>query len=374
MDWVTEIATILRRSVAREGVISFARFMETALYCPNLGYYERTADQVGRGGDFYTSVSSGPLFGALLAAHCVAGLRTLGGSGPWHLVEAGGHDGQLAHDILGALEARHPDWRDHVHYWLIEPSLQRQNRQRLKLEKFAPRVEWFASFADLPPGGVRGVILSNELLDAIPVHVLAWDALRHTWFEWGVALEGDGFAWRRLDTDRDWAAALAGAGFELPDALLAVLPDGFVLELAPGAADWWGQAARALRQGWLLTFDYGLTALERLDPGRAQGTLRAYAGHRLVPDVLANPGGQDLTAPINFTQLQRAGEAAGLRTEGLFTQAEFLTRILTRGIPPGWADASSPWTPAEVRQFQALTHPDHLGRAFRVLVQGRSEA
>ena len=346
--------------------------MDTSLYCPELGYYERGAGQVGRGGDFYTSVSAGRLFGALLAEQFA---DWLGERGTVHLVEAGAHDGQLAHDILSALAARHSELFGRIHYRLIEPSLQRQNLQRLKLENFAPRVEWFSGFETLPGEGVEGVIFSNELLDAFPVHVLAWDALRRCWFEWGVAWEGDRFVWRRMEAapDQDWFTALANAGFELPQELLAVLPDGFSIELSPAAADWWGEAAGALRRGRLVTVDYGLTALERLDPGRAKGTVRGYSNHKATTDVLDHPGEQDLTAHVNFTQLQLAGERAGLRTEGLFTQSQFLSRIATRHAAKGWATdtVGKPWTSDQVRQFQTLTHPEHLGRAFRVLVQSR---
>jgi SAM-dependent MidA family methyltransferase len=366
----TELATRLRQQVEREGPMPFARFMDAALYTPGLGYYERGPGQVGRGGDFCTSVSVGPLFGGLLAAQIADWLDAEGGDGPLALVEAGAHDGQLAHDILAALGRRRPDLLDRIHYWLIEPSVQRQNWQRLKLENVASRVGWVAGFDQLPPSGVRGVILSNELLDAFPVHRLGWDARRRRWFEWGVGWQEGRFTWQPLPPDTggpDWDQALAMAGFDLPDALRAVLPDGYVLEWAPGAAAWWEQAAGALRSGRLLTLDYGFTALELLNPARTTGTLRAYARHQTGADPLANPGEQDLTAHVNFTQIQLAGERAGLQTVGLFTQPEFLSRIAARLL------AHEPaWTAHEVRQFQSLTHPDHLGRAFRVLVQKRN--
>ncbi|MFM1767794.1 MAG: hypothetical protein RJA22_323 [Verrucomicrobiota bacterium] len=363
----TELATRLRQQVEREGPMPFARFMEAALYTPGLGYYERGPAQVGARGDFCTSVSVGPLFGDLLADQLAEWLDACG-DGRLDLLEAGAHDGQLALDILQALSRRRHDVWERIHYCFIEPSLQRQKWQRLKLENVGARVNWVADFDQLPAGGVRGVILSNELVDAFPVHRLAWDAGRQAWLEWGVGWENGGFCWRLLppDAGRDWTRDLAGAGFVLPPELRAVLPQGYILEWAPGAADWWRRAAAVLRQGRLMTIDYGLTALERLDPGRAGGMLRAYARHRLAPDPLADPGSCDLTVPANFTQLQLAGEEAGLVTEGLFSQPEFLARLATRRLAGGAA-----WTPSEIRQFQSLTHPDHLGRAFRVLVQAR---
>lgn len=370
---VTGIPTILRQEVEQRGVLSFARFMEIALYCPKIGYYERGAGQVGGRGDYYTSVSVGRLFGGLLARQFTEWLEALG-PGPLHLIEAGAHDGQLALDILNGLAARRPDLLGRVDYWLIEPSVDRQNRQRLKLENFSGRVNWFAGWEAAPAGGVRGVIFSNELLDAFPVHRVAWDAQRRLWVEWGVGWGTDRFVWRRMETPDDWAARLVEAGFELPRELIEVLPDGFTLEISPPAARWWNGAALALRAGKLLTLDYGLTAMERLDPGRAGGTLRGYSGHRMQEDVLANPGDQDITAHVNFTQLQLAGERAGLRTEGLLDQSRFLTRIAASAAEEGMREgAAGQWTPtpSQVRQFQTLAHPAHLGRAFRVLVQSR---
>lgn len=368
---VTRVATILHQEVEQAGVISFARFMEAALYCPNIGYYERHTRQLSRAGDFYTSVSVGRLFGELLARRFADWLGALG-PGPLQLAEAGAHDGQLAHDILSWLAAHRPQLFARIHYWIIEPSLNRQEWQRLKLESFAPRVEWFAGLHALPASGVHGVIFSNELLDAFPVHRVAWDAPRRGWFEWGVGCEGGRFVWRAMDSGAEWTARLADAGFNLPLELLAVLPNGFALEVSPAAGEWWGAAARALRAGKLLTADYGLTAIERLEPARAGGTLRSYSRHRAVADVLDEPGEQDITAHVNFTQLQLAGERAGLHTDRLFTQPQFLTGIATQvAEQTGFNSPAEAWTPEQARQFQTLTHPEHLGQAFRVLVQSR---
>jgi len=343
--------------------------MEAALYCPKAGYYERHDRQIGRTGDFYTSVSVGSLFGELLARRFAEWLEALG-PGPLQLVEAGAHDGQLAFDILNWLAAHRPALFSQINYWLIEPSVDRQKRQGLKLDFFSSRLDWFFDWKALPASGVRGVIFSNELLDAFPVHRVAWDAQARRWFEWGVDWRDDHFAWRRMETTEDWPARLADAGFELPPELLAVLPDGFVLEVSPGAAEWWSGAASVLRAGKLLTIDYGLTALERLAPQRAAGTLHSYSQHRASADLLSSPGEQDITAHVNFTQLQRAGERAGLRTEGLFTQPQFLTSIAMRTAEEGWRDEARGFlTGPQARQLQTLTHPEHLGRVFRILVQ-----
>jgi SAM-dependent MidA family methyltransferase len=398
---------MLRQEMERAGAISLARFMELALYCPKTGYYEREegragansdalspvlsslSSRIGRGGDFYTSVCTGSLFGELLAFQFADWLgeassfefgvsrgrrrlrRTrnpkLETRNSFHLVEAGAHDGRLAFDILSWLGLHRPDLLRGMEYWLIEPSLRRQSWQRARLEQFAGQVRWAESIQTLPNSGVNGVIFSNEFLDAFPVHRLVWDRASRKWVEWGVGVSDEQFVWRPLPClGRDWGAELARAGFVFSPELEDVLPDGFIVEHCPAARTWWREAAAALRQGWLLTMDYGLAAQQFLSPERSQGTLRGYRGHQLVDDVLANPGEQDLTAHVNFTQLQMAGEDEGLSTEGCFSQAQFLTGIAGKM----WMDGSP--SPSQARQFQTLTHPEHLGRSFRVLIQSRN--
>jgi len=343
--------------------------MELALYCPNSGYYEQPERWIGRTGDFYTSVSTGSLFGALLAYQFSLWTR-VGSPSPYQIVEAGAHDGQLAFDVLSWTAQHRPALFETLEYWLVEPSRHRQCWQREKLDKFADRVRWVETLDHLPSGGIEGVIFSNELLDAFPVRRLSWDANAGQWFEWGVGLVGNEFIWRRMpDEGQDWGVDLKQAEFDLPSALLKVLPDGFILELSQQAADWWRKAASTLRNGRLLTFDYGFTTLEFLAPGRDRGTLRAYHEHRIGENVLARPGEQDITAHVNFSQLQSVGESVGLKTEEFSTQARFLTSI----AESMWGGASGDVTPTpqQARQFQTLTHPTHLGQTFRVLVQSR---
>jgi len=364
---MTETATILRQEVRRAGVICFKRFMELALYCPNSGYYERVDAPVGQRGDFFTSVSTGRLFGKLLAFQFASWLEEISVQ-TIHLVEAGAHDGQLAADILYWLQEHRPGLFDRLEYWLVEPSHRRQEWQRKKLEGFAGRVRWTETLRDLPENGINGVIFSNELLDAFPVHRIAWEAKKRQWFEWGVAVSDDLFVWRRMPDDGSgWDDELVQAGFEIPDQLKSVLPDGFVLELCPSARKWWRKAASLLRRGKLLTIDYGFSADQFLNPERLNGTLRAYHRHRVSTDVLANPGEQDLTAHVNFTALERAGESADLAGEEIISQSQFLTRIAGKMWSGGFAPSAT-----QLRQFQTLTHPEHLGRSFKVLVQSRA--
>jgi SAM-dependent MidA family methyltransferase len=349
---------LLEEMATAGGAIPFSRFMEVALYRPGDGYYEHRSNQVGVQGDFYTSVSVGPVFGELLASQFWD--WAVGASdGPVTWVEAGAHDGRLAADILGWLAARRPAARERVRYVIVEPSPVRRAWQAERLAAWGDWVSWTDSIPE-----TQGVVFSNELLDAFPIERFGWDAAAFTWYRRGVGCGAQGFIWTRLPVPDALRSCLP----VLPDALLAVLPDGFTWECSPGAEAWWGAAARALRRGWLVTFDYGLTEMEFFSPGRLDGTLRGYRGHRLVDDVLVDPGAVDLTAHVNFTRIERAGLAAGLAEGSLLEQPQFLTRVMSRTLGP--TANFGEWTPARVRQFQTLTHPQHLGRAFRVLVQG----
>ena len=389
------------------GAIAFARFMQLALYCPVYGYYEKEEDRIGRHGDYYTSVSVGRLFGELLAFQFAQWLESESKreTGAVQIVEAGAHDGRLAKDILTWLREHRPKLFHQLEYWIVEPSPTRQQWQQQTLAEFSTQTRFVTELGIPSPvphlsrrlaapksdeGGsqakadsplVHGIIFANELLDAMPVHRLGWDAKTWKWFEWGVTLSEGQFVWKRMEDGekpevRGQKSEVRGQkpahwGIpELPKALLDVLPDGFTVELCPARTEWWRQAASALKRGKLLTIDYGLEADEFFAPERKEGTLRAYCRHQLTCNVLADPGEQDITAHVNFTAIQAAGEAAGLKTDGFLTQAQFLTAIAAQ-IWNGGASFGE-WGSERARQFQTLTHPEHLGRAFRVLVQSRA--
>ncbi len=358
------VSDIIRAELENGGAMPFARFMELALYAPGVGYYEIKRDP-GRGGDFYTSVSTGELFGQLLAFQFAEWLEQSPAPGnPLTIIEGGAHDGALARDILTWIRAHRTKLYERLQYVILDPSPQRQSWQQETLQDFAGKTIWIRDFSEIGNrkseigNHLRGLIFSNELLDALPVHRLGWDAKGKKWFEWGVAWDGERFIWARMECGRQPAV-----GPELQE----VLPDGYAIEISPAAEAWWRAAANTLDDGKLLTIDYGLTEDERFLPHRREGTLRAYFRHHPAGDLLANVGKQDLTAHVNFSAVQSAGEACGLATESFSTQSQFLTRILEKAArDPSFGD----WA-ARARQFQTLTHPEHLGRAFRVLVQTR---
>lgn len=368
---MTALQSILFEEISEAGWISFERFMEAALYHPLHGYYE-TPREVGRRGDFYTSVSVGGLFAELLAREFASWVREAGLKKPLTWVECGAHDGQFSSDFCSLLSHAEPELWSRFTYQIIEPSLFRRSRQQARLAEFGAKCLWFGNLDEFSARGVVGTLFSNELLDAMPVTRVGWNAKEKRWFEWGVGLDQCAFCWVRGPTGASAELAVqqalgricgdASAGGVGP--LLEVLPDGFTVDLCPAAGAWWEKAASKLANGRLMTFDYGLSTPELFSPARASGTLRGYRGHRLEGSVLDRPGEQDLTAHVDFDALAAAGSRSGLSTQARMPQGQYLTRLVA-----GMHSRDA----ARIRQFQTLTHPSHLGFSHSVLVQHRAK-
>jgi SAM-dependent MidA family methyltransferase len=355
----------IQEEIKRRGPITFARYMELALYAPGLGYYEKQRE-IGRRGDFFTSVSVGPLFGELLACQFARWLAQEGNFEKLQIIEPGAHQGMLSADILGWLHRRQPELFARLEYCLVEPSSTRRKWQEQTLHDWLPKIKWLEDIAEAGAAQASRIIFSNEFLDAMPVHRLAWDAAGKKWEECRVACENGSFAWQQAALPPELAKYLP----EISPELANFLPAGYVIELCPSAVAWWKKAAEALAHGKLLTIDYGVANEEWLRPERSGGTLRTYSRHHSSKELLDNPGENDITAHVNFSAIEAAGREAGLTTVELMEQGKFLTQILAQGhVEPCGLEE---WTPSRTKQFQTLTHPDHLGRAFRVLIQSRS--
>ena len=362
---MTELEDIIRGEIEQDGAISFARFMELALYHPSHGYYEKQLKQTGRDGDFFTSVSVGSLYGELLGVDFARRLKTLKGAA--QLIEAGAHDGQLASDLLDYLAEYEKEAFRKIEYVIIEPSMSRAQKQFQRLARYGGKVRWVKGWSEVEE--FRGICFSNELLDAMPVHVFRWEAAAQRWREWGVTNLRGNFHWKPLPEKAQSQNARKLLA-RLPAELMAVLPDQFTVEISPEAVSWWLGAAHALVEGWLFTVDYGLLQDDFFQPHRARGTLRSYSKHRVGGGILEAVGDQDITAHVNFSLLIGAGESAGLRTEEFVQQGTFLKGIIEQiEARPG----SFPlWTAMRYRQLKSLLHPEHLGHGFKVLVQGRA--
>jgi len=344
----------IRAEIERHrGWISFTRYMDMALYAPGLGYYVAGAAKLGAEGDFVTAPEISPLFGRTLARQVADILAHTGGG----VLELGAGSGTLALSLLEELQTRNrlPDW-----YRILEVSPELVRRQRglllQRLPGVAGRVEWVTS---LPPH-FTGVVVANEVLDALPVHLLAWreeDVL-----ERGVTWKGGGFAWaERSLAPGALRAVAAGLQIEAP----------YQSEVSIAAPALLRTLAGALHRGVLLCMDYGFGRREYYHPQRNRGTLMCHYRHRAHDDPFFFPGLQDITAHVDFTSVAETGIESGLQLLGYTTQAQFL-------INCGIADLLAR-TPAEqaatylplAAGVQQLISPAEMGDLFKVIALGR---
>ena len=349
------LAEILRAEIARSGPIPFRRFMERALYDPAHGYYASGRAAIGRGGDFLTSVSVGPLYGRLLATQFEEMWEHLGRPARFEVVEQGANNGDFAHDVLSAVQGS-PDFAAALHYTILEPFAVNTVRQRQRLAAFAGRVTWHAALDALPP--FTGVHFSNELVDALPVHRVVYRG--GEWRErYVTAGEPGPFAWSDgpLSTP-----ALAAALAHLPVA------EGYETEVNLEAHAWLAAVLGRLERGYMLVADYGFSRADYYLPERTQGTLTGYRQHRRCEDLLADPGEQDLTAHAEFTTLAERAVQLGADVAGFTDQHHFLA-ALGRAVFPDVTDPRqlTPERQQAMRAFATLIHPTLMGRAFHFL-------
>lgn len=343
------------------GMIGFDRYMDMALYAPGLGYYSAGATRFGAAGDFVTAPLVSSLFSRTLARQCGECLAAL--QAPV-LLELGAGSGDMAADILTELAAlgQLPE-----RYLILEVSAALREQQRETLARKAPqladRVQWLDR---LPAEPVEGVLLANEVLDALPVQRfrLDGDSVR----ELTVTLDGERFAW----AERDAPEPLRRAVETVLAALEEPLPAEYVSEYCSRLAPWLASLADVLARGVMLFIDYGYPRAEYYHPQRGMGTLMCHYRHRAHGDPLILPGLQDITAFVDFTAVADAGVAAGLEVLGFTSQAQFLLAAglleLLQEMP---VEPGSPEGLALAQQVKTLTLPGEMGERFKVLALGR---
>ena len=317
----------------------FDRFMAFALYAPGHGYYARGERIFGRlpgagdgGSDFVTAPELSPLFAQALAAQVAQALQATGTDEVW---EFGAGSGALAAGLLQALGGRGR------RYHVVDLSGGLQARQRERLAAFGGRVEWHAEL----PARIDGVVVGNEVLDAMPVKLLRFDG--EAWLERGVAVAGDALAW----ADRPTA---------LRPPVDAPFVPGTVTEVHPQALAWVRTLAGVLGRGAAFLIDYGFPEHEYWLPQRSGGTLMCHRAHRADADPLADVGEKDITAHVDFTGIAVAGQEAGLEVLGYTSQARFL---LNCGLVPLLETADLPAR----AMAQKLIHEHEMGELFKVI-------
>ncbi len=360
---MTKLEEIIRAEIRAGGPMRFDRFMELALYHPGSGYYAKMGgpSPIGRSGDFFTSVSVGPLFGNLLARQFFQMWQRLGRPASFWIIEQGAHDGQLACDILEWCRSETPEFFETIRYVIVQSSGAASIHQKCAPEPpLMSRMTWLENLDALAAEQPVGVFFSNELVDAFPVRAITHRSGQ--WLEQHVDIKADLLRW----SDQPIAdPELAGAIATL--ALPAV--EGYITEINLRARRWIGEVGHALRRGYVLTIDYGYPASLYYAPHRSNGTLTAFVKHHSIDDVLAEPGMRDITAHVDFTALAQAGEKAGLATLGFLDQQRFLMGVAHDEL----SGAGGPQVKIQqnLGAWNTLTHPDHLGANFFALLQAK---
>ncbi len=346
----------VREEIARAGGwISFSSYMQMALYEPGLGYYSAGASKLGAAGDFVTAPEVAPVFSRCLARQCEEVLRTLGGG---DVLEVGAGSGVMAVAMLEELERRDalP-----ARYRILDVSADLRERQQATLAAAVPRLLERVEWLDRWPEDFTGVVIANELLDAMPVERFVMR---------GGSVNALGVTWHlgRLEWSETRAsAALAEAVHAVVSDTGAAWPESYTSEINLGLAGWIAALAATLERGVLLFVDYGLPRREFYAPDRRDGTLLCHFRHRFHGDPFTRLGLQDLTAWVDFTAVAEAGAAAGLDLAGYTTQAHFLIGC---GLGEFLADVNELDVVSRVnlsRQAMVLTLPGEMGERFKAI-------
>ncbi len=357
-----ELVAAIASEITVSGPIPFVRFMELALYHPQFGYYTRSpetgTERIGWTGDFYTSADVHPTLGHALARQAAQIDRLLGHPDPFTVVEMGPGKGLLATHFLSACRTESISLFERLRYVLIDRSPAMRESQRRNLAQWLSRpglVSWMDDLDELAPGSMTGMFLSNELLDALPIHrIQVTDGrVQELWVDRrdGQFVE----CLKPLST-----AALA----QYAQSLDAHWPDGYRTEINLNALDWMRQVARSLHRGVVLTIDYGHTAQDLYRSDRKNGTFLCYFKQSAHEDPFTHVGEQDMTAHVDFSSLAAVGEEHGLQVTGFTNQMSFLMGL---GVEQLIASLEP-----ESPEFRAAIHllkPNGMGTTFKVLVQ-----
>jgi SAM-dependent MidA family methyltransferase len=362
---MSALKEIIKTEIRAKGRITFSEFMELALYHPELGYYMSGKTRIGKAGDYYTSPSVTSEFGEVIAGFIAKAAAAASGNGLF-VVESGGGRGLLAGDILNALKREHPELYNETTYFLIETSAINLKEAEKALRNHLPKVRFTSSISEIKPESIDGVIISNELVDALPFRRARYQngALREIF----VSLKDNEFE-------------------EIPDepgtpVLIEYFNDYDIrfredqeVEINLNAGRWLEEISKILRKGYVLTIDYGYLAPELYSPERLKGTFKCIHKHSINDDPYINIGEQDITAHVDFSNLIRTGESLGLKKVKYDTQGQFL---IDWGIldlmmrESGQENASGFVENSKNIAIKNLFLPGSMGNSFKILLQKKN--
>ncbi|OGW40970.1 MAG: hypothetical protein A2Y97_03280 [Nitrospirae bacterium RBG_13_39_12] len=346
-------------NIKKEGPITFEVFMEMALYEPGLGYYASDNTEIGRAGDFYTSQHVHSIFGTMLGKQIEEMREAMSEVDDFVVVEFGAGEGYMCKDILDYLNKR--NLLQTISYVLVEINPFIQKRQKKLLENYSDKVKWVSSLREL--GNIKGCILSNELLDAFPVHL--------------IEMEDD---LKEIYVSADNNSILEIKGYPKTTALTDYikefslqLPKGFRTEINLKVKEWFVSINDILSEGFILTIDYGFPASDYYSEDRNRGTLLCYYKHQVSEDPFVNIGEQDITAHVNFSSVKKWGEEFGFTTLGFCQQGIFLVSLGIDQMIQEIAQTSDDYI-FEVAKIKRLIFPGTIGETHKVMIQYKGSA
>ncbi|MDJ0734833.1 MAG: class I SAM-dependent methyltransferase [Nostocaceae cyanobacterium] len=351
--------------------INFAEYMDLALYHPEYGYYATAAINLGKQGDFFTSVHLGSDFGELLAEQFVQMWQILGKPQPFQLIEMGAGQGYLAFDILKYIQQQYPDFFVALEYVIVEKSPVLKNLQQQRLQEFT--VTW-CNLETIPTNSVVGCFFANELVDALPVHQFQLEAgkLQEIYVTTPPNASKNSPHRQFVEITAEPSTPELVKYFDLVEIDISNYPDKYRSEINLAALDWLSIVGDCLQRGYVLTIDYGYPASRYYNPRRSQGTLQCYWQHQRHNDPYINIGQQDITAHVDFTALEKWGDRWGLTKVGFTQQALFLMAL-------GLGDRIAALSHTQTSVSQLLHRRDRLHQlldplglgGFGVLVQSQ---
>lgn len=362
---MNELIEIIKGRIRKSGPITFANFMELALYEQKYGYYRTERTRTGKEGDYYTSPCVHPAFGEIIGRFIHKAYQSLDIQ-EFRVIEMGAGKGYLALDVLDSIKRDQPRFYNNLSYLIVEssPSLIEEEKSILKDHLY--KLRFLSSISEIEDDEVTGVFISNELLDSFPFHRLKYT--KNGFQEIYVGLQSDEFR-EILDTlsTSELKTYIERYGLEFME--------GQEIEINLNAKKWLLNASRVLRKGFVVTIDYGFKALELFDPIRTKGTFMCFYKHGANENPYAHIGEQDITAHVDFTNLVSTGNDLGLETVKYSTQGQFLIDwgiidILQRSNLRNKADELS--NQKDLLAIKNLFLPDLMGGKFKVLIQGKN--
>lgn len=343
------------------GLITFRDYMELALYHDDFGYYRKAEPFIGKTGDFVTSPHTGPFFGALIAVQ-LKNLSDISGITSFNIVEMGAGHGFLARDILNYLSLYEEDFYKNINYIIIEPGPKSIHVQKNNIEKFKDKVTYYKDIKELPK--FEGCFLSNELLDAFSVHLI--EKHDKEFKEVGVVYKEGLFQEKLIEIKQDTLLEKY-----IKENIPENLPDKYRTEVNLNINSWLESVSEKLIRGFVFTIDYGYTRNEFFNISRNRGTLLCYREHQVNENYLENPGNQDITSHVNFSDVKDWGEFYNLNTVGYVEQWAFLGGLDFEETYLKLFKKIDPFS-KELNAIKMLIMPHCMGATHKVIIQKKN--